>query len=73
LEGFEAFSMSAFVFITLQVEEYDCKEFKCLGGFKNVRHVYNWNEHKIELDETQVRWPLGLAVFRLLISSQSQS
>lgn len=68
MEGFEAFSMGTF---TLQVKEYDCEEFKCLGGFKNVRHVYNWNEHKIELDETQVRWPLDiLATIRLLTSPQ---
>ncbi|GAQ78699.1 hypothetical protein KFL_000170450 [Klebsormidium nitens] len=35
------------------VSEYKCTGFKCLGGFKNVRHVYHWNDHKIELDETQ--------------------
>lgn len=39
----------------MQVLEYNCTRFKCLGGFKNVRHVYHWNDHKIELDETQVR------------------
>lgn len=24
----------------------------CLGGFRNVRNVYNWEGYKIELDET---------------------
>lgn len=29
---------------------------KCLGGFKNVRDVYAWNGHQIELDETKYDW-----------------
>ncbi|KAF9588275.1 hypothetical protein IFM89_008692 [Coptis chinensis] len=28
-------------------------EFVCLGGFRNVRGVYDWNGLKLELDETQ--------------------
>lgn len=28
----------------------------CLGGFKNVRDVYRWNELNIEVDETKYDW-----------------
>eukprot|EP00253_Pinus_taeda_P001207 PITA_01207 len=33
--------------------EYGCKGFVCLGGFRNVRGVFDWQGLKIELDETQ--------------------
>lgn len=32
--------------------EYGCKGFVCLGGFRNVRGVFDWRGLKIELDET---------------------
>ncbi|KAL3681708.1 hypothetical protein R1sor_024664 [Riccia sorocarpa] len=35
------------------VADYGCKDFVCLGGFRNVRNVFNWEGLKIELDETQ--------------------
>lgn len=35
-------------------ERLNCQSFVCLGGFKNVRKVFGWEGHKIELDETQV-------------------
>ncbi|KAK6912256.1 CYTH domain [Dillenia turbinata] len=34
------------------VEEYGVGGFVCLGGFKNVRSVYEWKGLKLELDET---------------------
>lgn len=36
-------------------EEFGVTEngFVCLGGFKNVRNVYEWNGLKLELDETK--------------------
>lgn len=34
------------------VNEYKCQHFVCLGGFRNVRNVYNWEGVKLELDET---------------------
>ena len=34
------------------VNEYKCEHFVCLGGFRNVRNVYNWEGVKLELDET---------------------
>ncbi|RWR95351.1 triphosphate tunel metalloenzyme 3-like protein isoform X1 [Cinnamomum micranthum f. kanehirae] len=34
-------------------EELGCRDFICLGGFRNVRAVYDWEGHKLELDETQ--------------------
>lgn len=33
-------------------EEYNVKELVCLGGFRNVRAVYDWKGLKLELDET---------------------
>lgn len=36
-------------------EEYGVggeRELVCLGGFRNVRAVYEWNGMKLELDET---------------------
>lgn len=33
--------------------EYGCKGLVCLGGFRNVRGVFDWQGLKIELDETQ--------------------
>lgn len=35
------------------VREYECDQFVCLGGFRNVRNVYNWENVQLELDETQ--------------------
>jgi len=35
------------------IREYDCEKFVCLGGFRNVRNVYDWEGVKLELDETQ--------------------
>lgn len=29
---------------------------KCLGGFRNIRNVYNWESFTIELDETLYDW-----------------
>ncbi|XXG80739.1 hypothetical protein AAC387_Pa09g1533 [Persea americana] len=34
-------------------EELGCRDFVCLGGFRNVRAVYDWEGQKLELDETQ--------------------
>lgn len=34
------------------VREYECDNFVCLGGFRNVRNVYDWEGVKLELDET---------------------
>lgn len=34
-------------------EEFGCKDFICLGGFRNVRAVHDWKGNKLELDETQ--------------------
>lgn len=34
-------------------EEFGCTDFVCLGGFRNVRAVYEWEGLKLELDETQ--------------------
>ncbi|XP_010467163.1 PREDICTED: triphosphate tunel metalloenzyme 3-like [Camelina sativa] len=37
-------------------EEYGCKDFLgfvCLGGFENVRNVYEWRGVKLEVDETK--------------------
>lgn len=34
------------------VSEYQCQQFTCLGGFRNVRNVYSWEGVKLELDET---------------------
>ncbi|PKI48468.1 triphosphate tunnel metalloenzyme 3-like [Punica granatum] len=33
-------------------EEYGVKELVCLGGFRNVRSVYEWRGLTLELDET---------------------
>lgn len=33
-------------------EEFGVKEFVGLGGFQNVRNVYEWNGMKLEVDET---------------------
>ncbi|KAK3411082.1 triphosphate tunnel metalloenzyme 3 isoform X1 [Eucalyptus grandis] len=33
-------------------EEYNVKGLVCLGGFRNVRAVYDWKGLKLELDET---------------------
>ncbi|XP_038900512.1 triphosphate tunnel metalloenzyme 3-like [Benincasa hispida] len=33
-------------------EEYGIDGFVCLGGFRNVRRVYEWRGLKLELDET---------------------
>ncbi|KAL2620166.1 hypothetical protein R1flu_000371 [Riccia fluitans] len=35
------------------VSDFGCKDFVCLGGFRNVRNVFNWEGLKIELDETR--------------------
>ncbi|BBN15182.1 hypothetical protein MPTK1_6g17650 [Marchantia polymorpha subsp. ruderalis] len=35
------------------VADFACEDFVCLGGFRNVRTVFNWEGLKIELDETQ--------------------
>ncbi|CAM6044620.1 unnamed protein product [Sphagnum compactum] len=35
------------------VSDYGCRQFVCLGGFRNVRNVYSWESLKLELDETQ--------------------
>jgi uncharacterized protein YjbK len=35
------------------VSDYSCRQFVCLGGFRNVRNVYSWEALKLELDETQ--------------------
>jgi hypothetical protein len=35
------------------VSDYGCRQFVCLGGFRNVRNVYSWEALKLELDETQ--------------------
>lgn len=32
---------------------FGATDFACLGGFRNIRSVYNWEGLKIELDETQ--------------------
>ncbi|GLJ26262.1 hypothetical protein SUGI_0504700 [Cryptomeria japonica] len=32
--------------------EYGCSDFVCLGGFRNVRGVFEWEGLNIELDET---------------------
>eukprot|EP01018_Ginkgo_biloba_P015953 Gb_10663 [translate_table: standard] len=32
--------------------EYGCEGFVCLGGFRNVRAVFEWQGLKLELDET---------------------
>ncbi|XP_073034588.1 triphosphate tunnel metalloenzyme 3-like isoform X1 [Primulina eburnea] len=34
-------------------EEFGVSGFMGLGGFKNVRNVYEWNEVKLEVDETK--------------------
>ncbi|RWR76514.1 triphosphate tunel metalloenzyme 3-like protein isoform X1 [Cinnamomum micranthum f. kanehirae] len=34
-------------------EEFGCRDFTCLGGFRNVRAVHDWEGHKLKLDETQ--------------------
>lgn len=34
------------------IREYKCEIFLCLGGFRNVRNVYDWEGVKLELDET---------------------
>jgi len=34
------------------IREYECESFVCLGGFRNVRNVYDWEGVKLELDET---------------------
>ncbi|KAH3744927.1 triphosphate tunnel metalloenzyme 3 [Pelomyxa schiedti] len=39
--------------LTLIRQKYNCTSFKCLGEFNNMRHVINWEDHKIELDETR--------------------
>lgn len=33
-------------------DKYDINGFVCLGGFRNVRRVYEWKGLKLELDET---------------------
>eukprot|EP00026_Physarum_polycephalum_P016755 Phypoly_transcript_17749.p1 GENE.Phypoly_transcript_17749~~Phypoly_transcript_17749.p1 ORF type:complete len:200 (+),score=49.61 Phypoly_transcript_17749:160-759(+) len=35
------------------VEKYKLKDLICLGGFKNSRRVFDWENHKLELDETR--------------------
>lgn len=35
------------------IREYQCENFVCLGGFRNVRNVYDWEGVQLELDETQ--------------------
>eukprot|EP00899_Mesostigma_viride_P026403 jgi/Mesvir1/6948/Mv09098-RA.1 len=34
-------------------ETYGIRAFKCLGGFRNIRAVHNWEGYVLELDETQ--------------------
>ena len=35
---------------------YGVAAFDALGGFKNVRDVFTWEGHELELDETQYDW-----------------
>ena len=35
---------------------YGVAAFEALGGFKNVRDVFTWEGHALELDETQYDW-----------------
>lgn len=35
------------------VTSFGVKDFVCLGGFRNIRNVFNWEGLKLELDETQ--------------------
>ncbi|KAF9616690.1 hypothetical protein IFM89_031707 [Coptis chinensis] len=37
-------------------------EFVCLGGFRNVRGVYDWNGLKLELDETQYDFSISYEI-----------
>jgi uncharacterized protein YjbK len=39
--------------------KFEASDFVCLGGFRNIRNVYNWEALKIELDET--RFDFGTA------------
>ncbi|KAK9149570.1 hypothetical protein Scep_008327 [Stephania cephalantha] len=45
-------------------EEFGCGEegFVCLGGFRNVRAVYEWKGLKLELDETQFDFGTGYEI-----------
>jgi len=47
-------SKSLVSFLSCGREAGEVKGFVCLGGFKNIRKVFGWQENKIELDETQV-------------------
>lgn len=38
------------------IREYKCEKFLCLGGFRNVRNVYNWEGVQLELDETHYEY-----------------
>ncbi|XP_024977364.1 triphosphate tunel metalloenzyme 3-like [Cynara cardunculus var. scolymus] len=40
----------------------DLKDLVCLGGFRNVRAVYNWNGLKLELDETQYEFGVNYEI-----------
>eukprot|EP00879_Flechtneria_rotunda_P016822 GHRR01017607.1.p1 GENE.GHRR01017607.1~~GHRR01017607.1.p1 ORF type:complete len:202 (+),score=60.18 GHRR01017607.1:305-910(+) len=37
-------------------KHYNLSELKCLGGFQNVRQVFDWQGFTLELDETQYEW-----------------
>jgi CYTH domain len=38
---------------TSAAREYGLRQLVCLGGFRNMRHVYDWEGHTLELDETK--------------------
>lgn len=38
------------------------KELVCLGGFRNLRAVHNWNGLKLELDETQFEFGVNYEI-----------
>eukprot|EP00897_Mesotaenium_endlicherianum_P008186 jgi/Mesen1/7396/ME000388S06615 len=44
---------------------YGCKDFVCLGGFRNIRMVHAWEGHKLELDETQAGQPPACPLWAL--------
>ncbi|KAI3673730.1 hypothetical protein L6452_39858 [Arctium lappa] len=40
----------------------DLRELVCLGGFRNVRAVYDWNGLKLELDETMFEFGVNYEI-----------
>ena len=52
--------------------KFNVKGLVCLGGFKNVRDVYQWNGLSLEVDETKYDWGTVYEIECEAVSAPSQ-